>query len=457
MENMDNKNNNQNQNDESQSKEEKNIVTGITNDPSIEDELKKHEMTAEQLKAQQDEEIKGKRILAAQEKSNGKFKIRNRVKNFNKHFGKFKKATDSLGSKKKLNFSQYSQKLKEDLIKSFEYLSKKENLKKVCSNKQNIAIALSSLALIVSIASLSSAYSITPIDKNNAFVKLTEMTPEQLGYSNNSIGKSSGGEFAGVNKENSLDPDLQPAKGLTFNSDKEFKAAVLNAINSIKADEVKKLLESRYKKYEAAPEKGPKDEKIYGNVNARFKIYEYSDLECPYCKPFFNVPKEIADISGGQVSVVWKNFPLNFHDPKATQEAIAAECAFQLKGNRAAWVALDRIFETTMSNGKGSFVLENFASEMGIPSADYLNCIADSKTIKAVQRDKDQAIAEGINSTPSLVIVDTLTGQKEKITGGVGADVIMNTIEAMNAKSVQLKPIQTRPDTEAIDPVPEVR
>lgn len=457
MENMDNKTNNQNATESSQTNEEKITVTSVTNDPALEDEIRAHEMTAEQLKAQKDDEIKGQRILAAQEKSNGKFKIRNRIKNINKKFGKFKKSADSLGSNKKMNFSQYSQKLKEDITKSIQYLSKKENLKKVCSDKQNIAVALSSLALIVSIASLSSAYSITPIDKNNAFVKLTEMSPEQLGYSNNSIGKGSGGEFAGVNTENSLDPDLQPTKGLRFNSEKEFKEAVINALNSIKQDETKKLLNARYKKYESAVEKGPKDEKIYGNVNARFKIYEYSDLECPYCKPFFNVPKEIADISGGQVAVIWKNFPLNFHDPKATQEAIAAECAFQLKGNRAAWVALDRIFETTLSNGKGSFVLENFASEMGLPSADYLNCIAEAKTIKAVQRDKDQAIAEGINSTPSLVIVDTLTGQKEKITGGVGADVIMNTIEAMNAKSVQLKPIQTRPETEAIDPVPEVR
>ena len=90
-------------------------------------------------------------------------------------------------------------------------------------------------------------------------------------------------------------------------------------------------------------------------------------------------------------------------------------------------------------------MLDNFATEMGLATGQYLNCIADPATIKAVQKDKDQAAAEGVGSTPTTIIVDTLTGQKERLSGAVGPDVLMNTIEAMNSNSTKLKPIQTKP------------
>ena len=402
-------------------------------------------MTAEELKKKAEEEIKEKRVLAAQERPSGKFKIRFRKKDKKeKGFGKFKKPKDGLTSKRALNFKQYQDKLKEEILTSAKWLANKENLKKVLTNKQNIAIGLSVIALVISVSSFINARNTSPIDKNNPFVKLNEISNRQLGVTAGSIGESN---VSGSDNNLSLDPSRQPPKGITFNSEKEFKDAVNQALNDIKNDQVKEQLAARFKKYSNAPEKAVNNEKekVYGNPDARFKIYEYSDVECPYCKNFFPTPKEVSDLSNGQVSVTWKNFPLGFHDPKATQEAVAVECAFKLKGNRAAWVALDRLFETTRSNGQASFVLDNFATEMGLDTAQYLNCIADPATIKAVQKDKDQAAAEGVGSTPTTIIVDTLTGQKERLSGAVGPDVLMNTIEAMNSNSTKLKPIQTKP------------
>lgn len=406
-------------------------------------EKKLEEMTAEELKKKAEEEIKEKRVLAAQERPSGKFKIRfHKKEKKEKGFGKFKKPKDGLTSKRALNFKQYQDKLKEEILTSAKWLSNKENLKKVLTNKQNIAVGLSVIALVISVSSFINARNTSPIDKNNPFVKLNEISNQQLGVTAGSIGESN---VSGSDNNLSLDPSRQPPKGITFNSEKEFKDAVNQALNDIKNDQVKEQLAARFKKYSNAPEKAVNNEKVYGNPDARFKIYEYSDVECPYCKNFFPTPKEVSDLSNGQVSVTWKNFPLGFHDPKATQEAVAVECAFKLKGNRAAWVALDRLFETTRSNGQASFVLDNFATEMGLDTAQYLNCIADPATIKAVQKDKDQAAAEGVGSTPTTIIVDTLTGQKERLSGAVGPDVLMNTIEAMNSNSTKIKPIQTKP------------
>ncbi|MGN0903339.1 MAG: DsbA family protein [Succinivibrio sp.] len=431
--------------DEIMSSQEKITTSTESTDTDSSDETEnREELTAEELIKKADEEIKEKRVLAAQENPTGKFRIKFRKNNKkNNTFGKFKKAKDGLHTKRPLNFKQFQDKLKEELIISAKWLANKENLKKVVTNKQNIAVGMSALALIVSVSAFINSRNTSPIDRNNPFVKLNEVQNQQLGITSSSImGESSA--TVGVDNSYGLDPIKQPPKGLVFNSEKDFKDAVQQALNDIKNDQIKEQLTERYKKYEGAVEKTPTNEKIYGNPDARFKIIEYSDIECPYCKNFFATPKEVVDLSNGQVSLTWKNMPLPFHEPKASQEAVAVECAFKIKGNKAAWVALDKLFEATKSNGLASLVLDNFANEMGLETAKYLNCIADPASIKAVQKDIEQAKNDGISSTPSTVIIDTLTGQKEVLSGAVGADVIMNTIEAMNSNSMKLKPIQTK-------------
>ena len=68
----------------------------------------------------------------------------------------------------------------------------------------------------------------------------------------------------------------------------------------------------------------PATEFIYGSLAAPISIIEYSDLECPYCQKFSEVPIELANQMPETVNVVWRNFPLPFHNPMATIEASGA-------------------------------------------------------------------------------------------------------------------------------------
>ena len=59
---------------------------------------------------------------------------------------------------------------------------------------------------------------------------------------------------------------------------------------------------------------------IRGNPNARVKIVEYSDFECPFCKRFHPTMQKVMDEygKGGEVACVYRHFSLDsLHPVKA--------------------------------------------------------------------------------------------------------------------------------------------
>ncbi|WP_245228378.1 DsbA family protein [Vibrio mytili] len=124
-----------------------------------------------------------------------------------------------------------------------------------------------------------------------------------------------------------------------FKSEERFNNAVQKALEHFVQQKREQDIQAKYAKYESAPEQVPDDKRIYGNLNARFTLVEFSDLECPFCKKFHDTPKEVVDASNGNINWQWKHLPLSFHNPAAEKEALAAECVAEQKGNRGFWVS----------------------------------------------------------------------------------------------------------------------
>ena len=80
---------------------------------------------------------------------------------------------------------------------------------------------------------------------------------------------------------------------------------------------------------------------IIGNPNAPIIIVEYSDLECPYCKKFGDVMKEIVSESNGDVAWIYRHWVVH---STALPKAAAAECVAKIKGNSAFWEYIDLVF-----------------------------------------------------------------------------------------------------------------
>ena len=98
-----------------------------------------------------------------------------------------------------------------------------------------------------------------------------------------------------------------------------------------------KNLELQKAKAKNARKVDPKFDFILGNLNAPISIIEYSDYECPYCKQFSGTPIKVVSDMPNQVNLVWRDFPLSFHEPMASKEAVAAICAGEQGGNSAFW------------------------------------------------------------------------------------------------------------------------
>ncbi|HCQ31103.1 TPA: hypothetical protein DIU27_01805 [Candidatus Collierbacteria bacterium] len=65
---------------------------------------------------------------------------------------------------------------------------------------------------------------------------------------------------------------------------------------------------------------------VTGAANAKIKVVEFTDFECPYCERAFPTVNAIMEKYKGKISLEYKSFPLSFH-PSAQKAAEAALCA----------------------------------------------------------------------------------------------------------------------------------
>jgi len=178
----------------------------------------------------------------------------------------------------------------------------------------------------------------------------------------------------------------------------------------------------------------PNKDYIYGKPDAVISIIEYSDFECPFCKQFGEIPNKVVDAMPNQVNLVWRNFPLSFHDPMATKEAIATVCAAQQGGNAAFWKYTNSIFKTTRSNGQGMpsangvDPLLALAKEQGLNIEKFDVCLQSEAAAKQVSADLQDGMNAGISGTPGVILINHKTGAFNVLAGAVPEDVLKQEV-----------------------------
>ncbi|PIZ70878.1 disulfide bond formation protein DsbA [Candidatus Peregrinibacteria bacterium CG_4_10_14_0_2_um_filter_43_11] len=151
------------------------------------------------------------------------------------------------------------------------------------------------------------------------------------------------------------------------------------------------------------------DDAVLGDENAPVTLIEWSDYECPFCKRHFTQTfPQIKEkyIDSGKVKMIFRDFPLSFHDPLATQEAIAAECAREQGGDETYFAYHDLIFKTTTSNGSGmqKDQFYELADKVGINKAKFTECLDSEKYKDEVQKDIADGGKAGVSGTPAFLI-----------------------------------------------------
>ena len=126
-----------------------------------------------------------------------------------------------------------------------------------------------------------------------------------------------------------------------------------------------------------------------------------------------NSPKTF-EIEAESLNVVWRNFPLPFHNPMAVIEASAGICVGRLGGNDAFWKFSEAVFKTTGLNGQGMPAEKGeepnlkLAKSLGINSDEFETCFTSEAVQKQINNDLQDGVAAGINGTPGAVSLEYL-------------------------------------------------
>jgi len=209
----------------------------------------------------------------------------------------------------------------------------------------------------------------------------------------------------------------QPFESFKAKIDEELKTAEgLVAKGTPKAHVYEALLKDAKSDVPAAPaaapageDKGPEaDTKVYevaagdsaskGPKSAPLQVIVFSDFQCPFCSRVEPSLTQLEKEFAGKVRVVWKNYPLPFHNnaEPAAQAAMAAHAQGKF------WQMHDKLFQNQQQLDRAA--LDKYAQEVGLNMAKYKADMDASKYKQTIESETKEGQAVGVNGTPAVFI-----------------------------------------------------
>ena len=130
------------------------------------------------------------------------------------------------------------------------------------------------------------------------------------------------------------------------------------------------------------PETGVSDDDpSMGPIDAPVTIVEFSDFQCPFCARVQPTVKQIVEEYGDQVRIIYRDFPLGFHQD-AQKAAEAAECA---DDQGMFWEYHDLLFANQGALGVES--LKQHATDLGLDRTEFDSCLDSGRYENEVKED----------------------------------------------------------------------
>lgn len=193
------------------------------------------------------------------------------------------------------------------------------------------------------------------------------------------------------------------------------------------------------------------DDHVLGNPAAPIVIVGYSDTECPYCKQYHSTLHRIIETYGptGQVSWVYRHFPIAQLHPRAVKEAEALECATAQGGTATFWKYADAVYEAATSNNTldiGAYndptkpptsahagALSTIAKGLGLDVSVFEKCLSSGTYTARISRDVAEATAVGGTGTPMSIIL--VGGEQIPVPGAQTYDTLKGLLDTIIATS----------------------
>ena len=141
-----------------------------------------------------------------------------------------------------------------------------------------------------------------------------------------------------------------------------------------------------------------------GPKNAPLQLVEYADFQCPSCKLYYPIVKQLQKDFQGKLLFVYRFFPLSNIHPNAVN---AAEAALAANKQGKFWEMHDKLFDTQTdwaesNTARNTFV--QYATQLGLDKDQFTKDFNDPATEKFIKDAENADLDLGLNGTPTFFL-----------------------------------------------------
>jgi protein-disulfide isomerase len=133
-------------------------------------------------------------------------------------------------------------------------------------------------------------------------------------------------------------------------------------------------------------------------------LVEYGDFQCPACRSYYPVIKQVKEKYGDRIKFQFRHFPL----VQIHQNAMVAHRAAEAAGRQDKfWEMHNMLYERQQSwesSKNPTTIMEDYAAELGLNIDQFKTDFASASVNDTIQADIKAGQALGASSTPSFVI-----------------------------------------------------
>lgn len=137
---------------------------------------------------------------------------------------------------------------------------------------------------------------------------------------------------------------------------------------------------------------------------AKVTLIEYSDFQCPACAAYYPVVAQLLQEYKGKIYFVYRIFPLTNIHPNAR---ISGQAAFAAHKQNKFFEMEDLLFvnqKDWANASEPSGIFMDYARELKLDAKKFQNDMNSDEAKKYVTDSENQALSEGINSTPTFIL-----------------------------------------------------
>ncbi len=133
-------------------------------------------------------------------------------------------------------------------------------------------------------------------------------------------------------------------------------------------------------------------------------LTEFGDFQCPACKSYYPIVKEVKKFYGDDITFQFRHFPLNQIHPNAYAASRSAEAA----GKQGKFFEMhDLLYENQdswASSTNPTPIFEGFAKQLGLNVDQFKTDSASEAVGETINADIKIGQGLGVNSTPTFAI-----------------------------------------------------